>query len=286
MKALIAEFKQNILPRLKELAALKEAAKQQPSAATAAEEPVVALPTAEVNRAVAVPTLPGPTPVSPQVTYEREQQYWDELLFVAVRENNVADIQRCLAQSANIDVRRQHMTPLHVAVLHRHVEAVRALLAMEPMPNVDAIVTDTTYQQHMDIMREGNHIPWQATALIMAVRLYPDSRQDRQASLAIIKMLCEQGHADVNAVDCLGRTALHWAGVLGDKLLVDYLFSQHIDFRKEDNAGKTALALALQCHPANSSIYFTFQINMVYPSGAVRRRAEEEEEATRPRWRI
>lgn len=46
--------------------------------------------------------------------------------------------------------------------------------------------------------------------------------------LAVVRLLCERG-ADVNGVDCMGRTALYWASLEGQAATALYLLQQGAD---------------------------------------------------------
>ncbi len=62
--------------------------------------------------------------------------------------------------------------------------------------------------------------------------------------LAAVKYLVEELHADVNAADHNGNTALHNAASRGDNEMIEYLVSQGADVRAVNRSGQTTVDMA------------------------------------------
>jgi ankyrin repeat protein len=62
--------------------------------------------------------------------------------------------------------------------------------------------------------------------------------------LAAVKYLVEELHADVNAADHDGNTALHNAASRGDNEMIDYLVSKGADVRAVNRSGQTTVDMA------------------------------------------
>jgi uncharacterized protein len=62
--------------------------------------------------------------------------------------------------------------------------------------------------------------------------------------LAAVKYLVEERHADVNAVDADGNTALHNAASRGDNEMIEYLISKGADVRAVNRNGQTTVDVA------------------------------------------
>ena len=62
--------------------------------------------------------------------------------------------------------------------------------------------------------------------------------------LAAVKYLVEELHADVNAVDHEGNTALHHAAARGDVEMIQYLVSKGADVKAVNREGKTTADMA------------------------------------------
>ena len=62
--------------------------------------------------------------------------------------------------------------------------------------------------------------------------------------LAAVKYLVEDLHADVNARDHEGNTALHHAAARGDNDMILYLVSKGADVRAVNRAGQTTVDMA------------------------------------------
>ena len=62
--------------------------------------------------------------------------------------------------------------------------------------------------------------------------------------LAAVKFLVEELHADVNAVDHEGNTAVHHAAARGDNEMIRYLVSKGADVKKVNRGGQTTVDMA------------------------------------------
>jgi ankyrin repeat protein len=62
--------------------------------------------------------------------------------------------------------------------------------------------------------------------------------------LAAVKYLVEELHADVNALDHDGNTALHNAASRGDNEMIEYLVSKGADVRAVNRSGQTTVDMA------------------------------------------
>jgi uncharacterized protein len=62
--------------------------------------------------------------------------------------------------------------------------------------------------------------------------------------LAAVKYLVEELHADVNAVDHEGNTALHNAAARGDVAMIEYLVSKGADVKAVNRQGQTTADMA------------------------------------------
>ena len=62
--------------------------------------------------------------------------------------------------------------------------------------------------------------------------------------LAAVKYLVEELHADVNARDHDGNTALHNAAARGDNEMIEYLVSKGADVKAVNRAGQTTVDMA------------------------------------------
>ena len=62
--------------------------------------------------------------------------------------------------------------------------------------------------------------------------------------LAAVKFLVEELHADVNARDHEGNTALHNAASRGDNEMIQYLVSKGADVKAVNRAGQTTVDMA------------------------------------------
>jgi ankyrin repeat protein len=62
--------------------------------------------------------------------------------------------------------------------------------------------------------------------------------------MAAVKYLVEELHADVNAEDHEGNTALHNAASRGDNEMIQYLVSKGADVKVVNRAGQTTVDMA------------------------------------------
>ena len=62
--------------------------------------------------------------------------------------------------------------------------------------------------------------------------------------LAAVKYLVEELHADVNATDHEGNTALHNAAARGDNEMIKYLVSKGANVKAVNREGKTTVDMA------------------------------------------
>ena len=62
--------------------------------------------------------------------------------------------------------------------------------------------------------------------------------------LAAVKYLVEELHADVNATDAEGNTAVHNAAARGDNEMIQYLVSKGADVKKVNRSGQTTADMA------------------------------------------
>ena len=115
-------------------------------------------------------------------------------------------------------------TVLHLAAAYGDVDAIRFLIKEKGLdPN--AKTTDNEF--------------WAITPLFCA-------DFDAGEWEETIRMLVEFG-ANINEVDHLGRTVLHFAGIRGKKELFDLFIELGADRSIKDNQGRTAEDLAKEC---------------------------------------
>ena len=62
--------------------------------------------------------------------------------------------------------------------------------------------------------------------------------------LAAVKFLVDELHADVNARDADGNTALHNAAARGDNEMIQYLVSKGADVKAVNRSGQTTVDMA------------------------------------------
>eukprot|EP00048_Salpingoeca_helianthica_P014541 m.222211 g.222211 ORF g.222211 m.222211 type:complete len:137 (-) comp15979_c0_seq1:205-615(-) len=67
----------------------------------------------------------------------------------------------------------------------------------------------------------------------------------KNGDLDVVRQLVETNHVDVNAVLSGGRSAIHYAGDMGQKDVLKYLVEQGADVNKKDVHGITALLAAI-----------------------------------------
>ncbi|WP_250294742.1 ankyrin repeat domain-containing protein [Wolbachia endosymbiont of Oedothorax gibbosus] len=139
-------------------------------------------------------------------------------LFLAVKNNDIGRVSALIAGGANVNIADEYgYTPLHVAVMHGHIDVVNILMASKA--NVDAM--DKTYKY---------------TPLYWAAR---------NGYIEIVKVLIA-GKASVNTANKYGYTPLHEAAQNGYIEIVGILILGKADVNTADEYGYTPLHGATQ----------------------------------------
>lgn len=145
----------------------------------------------------------------------KNQKELNEKLFTAALENNINELQECLAQGADVNAKNGaysgSWTALMVACANGHIQIANILIEN----GADVNISDNTGE----------------TALMVA------SAND---NLETIKLLIQHG-ADVNTKDIDGETALMVASQNGHIATINFLVENGADVNAKDSDGWTAL---------------------------------------------
>ena len=154
-----------------------------------------------------------------------------------------------IEKGVNIDsTDRTGRTALHLASSEGHTLVVCILIRNGANPNIrdnlgneplcEAIIKGHTKTSDELVLGGARLSETAQAALDMKFRHLAAA-----GDLGGIKMLAETGLA-IDAVDSVGRSALHIAAERGHEHVVEYLLARGADVRRRDQAGDTALSLA------------------------------------------
>ena len=167
----------------------------------------------------------------------------------AAANGNTARIMAMIEKGVNIDsTDRTGRTALHLASSEGHTLVVCILIRNGANPNIrdnlgneplcEAIIKGHTKTSDELVLGGARLSETAQAALDMKFRHLAAA-----GDLGGIKMLAETGLA-IDAVDSVGRSALHIATERGHEHVVEYLLARGADVRRRDQAGDTALSLA------------------------------------------
>ena len=169
--------------------------------------------------------------ITPIFAADESTRIFNDALFKAAEQGNVAEITALMAKGANINAKQQSgdgHTPLIVAVRKGHLPAVKALI----QAGADVNLKDELNQ---------------ATALMWAVRKGDKNPVRQTASIEQkyeIGDLLIASKAEVNAKNRWGGTALQWATDAKNLRMVKALIAAGADVNIGDEAGLTPLMVA------------------------------------------
>lgn len=175
------------------------------------------------------------------------------LLMYAAQNGQTAAVKALIAAGANVNAKNVYTnrTPLMLAITGKHKSTVLALLDGGADPNINSGIGDNTLTQaainfddpdlvHLlirsgvpidDVERKGNFTPLMGAAA--------------NDGIQTAKILLE-AHAQVNAQDVRGETALCWAARTGYARMLTLLLHAGADPSIKDRRGRTSLDWAIQ----------------------------------------
>ena len=142
-------------------------------------------------------------------------------------------------------------TPLHWAVQLQHPEMIKMMISR--LTREDLLTTDENGWTPLHYAAHGKDVDSAETLLACGAIDQPDRNGQSALHLAImstdaemVQMIIERGHADINADDCLGRSAIHLAASVGVPLVCMSLLRAKAQVNIMDADGKTPLFYACQ----------------------------------------
>lgn len=198
------------------------------------------------------PTEPVPTPTDPPLpTATLDPDELEDLLFDAVKTDDVAEAERLLSAGADVNVRSiLDVTPLIVASLRGHAPMITLLLE---------------HRADLSEMNEGGYTPFVLAVRsgnLEAVQVYLDAGVDidgktesefhatalmeaaKEGHVAVGELLVANG-ATLDLGDRYGDPALSWAAFYDQPEFVRMLLSAGADYAVVSVNGDTALGFAI-----------------------------------------
>jgi ankyrin repeat protein len=163
--------------------------------------------------------------------------------FIAVKFDRLRVIKSLLAHGADVNGRITNEEPRWSGARYRrHLEGATALVLAAKAADVDVMRLLIVHGADPNINTFENITPLQAAAGI-AWASNQDMATESQV-LEAVKLLVEEEHADVNAVNDLGETAMHAAAYRGANSVVQYLFDKGAKLDVVAKDGRTPLIVA------------------------------------------
>jgi ankyrin repeat protein len=152
-------------------------------------------------------------------------------------------IKSLLAHGADVNGRITNEEPRWSGARYRrHLEGATALLLAAKAADVEVMRLLLAHGADPNINTFENITPLQAAAGI-AWASNQDMATESQV-LEAVKLLVEEQHADVNAVNDIGETAMHAAAYRGANSVVQYLFDRGAKLDVVAKDGRTPLIVA------------------------------------------
>jgi ankyrin repeat protein len=163
--------------------------------------------------------------------------------FIAVKFDRLRVIKSLLAHGADVNGRITNEEPRWSGARYRrHLEGATALLLAAKAADVEVMRLLLAHGADPNINTFENITPLQAAAGI-AWASNQDMATESQV-LEAVKLLVEEQHADVNAVNDIGETAMHAAAYRGANSVVQYLFDKGAKLDVVAKDGRSPLIVA------------------------------------------